>query len=406
MSVQCCIAGGGPAGMMLGLLLARAGVRVAVLEKHRDFLRDFRGDTIHPSTLELMHELGYLDEFLALPHQRVPEIEARIGDTALRVADFTHLPVRAPFIALMPQWDFLDFLADKAAAFPGFSLLMEAQVQDLLFRDGHVAGVRATTPQGPVEVKSTLVVGADGRHSTVREKAGLPVRDLGAPIDVLWFRLSRQAGDPEATMGRFDRGRIVIMLNRGDYWQCAFVIGKGSADALRAGGLDAFRALLASGLPLPGDRVSELATWDDVKLLTVQVNRLTTWYREGLLCIGDAAHAMSPVGGVGINLALQDAVAAANLLWQPLRQGTIHTDHLRKVQARREFPTRATQRFQVLVQRFILQRVLGENPGEKTSLSPPLAARLLGRYGLLRRVPARMIGLGIRPEHIASPVAS
>jgi 2-polyprenyl-6-methoxyphenol hydroxylase-like FAD-dependent oxidoreductase len=403
MSVQCCIAGGGPAGMMLGLLLARAGVRVAVLEKHRDFLRDFRGDTIHPSTLELMHELGYLDEFLALPHQRVPEIEAQIGATALRVADFTHLPVRAPFIALMPQWDFLDFLADKAKAYPGFSLLMESQVQDLLFKDGRVTGVRATTPQGPVDIESALVVGADGRHSTVRERAGLPVVDLGAPIDVLWFRLSRRAGDPEATMGRFDRGRIVVMLNRGDYWQCAFVIGKGSADALRAGGLDAFRASLAAGLPLPAQRAAEIASWDDVKLLTVQVNRMTTWYREGLLCIGDAAHAMSPVGGVGINLALQDAVAAANLLWQPLRQGAAGLESLRKVQERRELPTRLTQRFQVLVQRFILQRILGEKADGEAALRPPLPVRLLGRYPRLRRIPARMIGLGVRPEHIASP---
>lgn len=381
--------------MMLGLLLARAGVRVTVLEKHRDFLRDFRGDTIHPSTLEVLHELGILDEFLALPHDKVRDIQAQIGETLLPVADFAHLPVRCPFIAMIPQWDFLDFLARHARRHRTFDLRMECEVEDLLRQEGRIVGVK--TRQG--HVHADLVVGADGRHSTVRAKAGLEVLDLGAPIDVLWFRLSRREGDPEATMGRFDRGRILVMLNRGDYWQCAFVIGKGSLDAVRARGLHAFRERLAVALPLTRERVSELRSWEDLKLLTVQVNRLQRWHREGLLCIGDAAHAMSPVGGIGINLAIQDAVAAANVLWN----GDFSPARLALVQQRREFPTRATQRFQVLVQNLILQRVLEADAGEP--FRPPLATRLLGRFPLLRRIPARMIGLGVRPEHVRSPQA-
>ncbi|HSA91367.1 MAG TPA: FAD-dependent oxidoreductase, partial [Burkholderiales bacterium] len=308
--VQCCIAGGGPAGMMLGLLLARAGVRVLVLEKHRDFLRDFRGDTIHPSTLELLHELGLLEAFLRLPHQQVREIRAQIGDTLLPVADFGGLPVRCPFIAMIPQWDFLDFLAHSAARFPGFALRMQAEVTDLIVENGRIAGVAC----GAERIRADLVVGADGRHSLVRSRAGLPLVDLGAPIDVLWFRLSRRPGDPQATMGRFDRGSVAVMLNRGDYWQCAFVIGKGSLAALREHGLESLRYRLSRALGFPQQRLMELATWEDLRLLTVQVNRLAQWAREGLLCIGDAAHAMSPVGGVGINLAIQDAVAAANRL--------------------------------------------------------------------------------------------
>jgi 2-polyprenyl-6-methoxyphenol hydroxylase-like FAD-dependent oxidoreductase len=383
--------------MMLGLLLARAGRRVTVLEKHRDFLRDFRGDTIHPSTLEVLHELGILEAFLALPHQRVHDVQAQIGDTRLPVADFRHLPVRCPFIAMIPQWDFLDFLARHARRLPSFELRMEAEVEDLILSDGKIAGVKL---RGGEEIAARLVVGADGRHSTVRAKGGLEVLDLGAPIDVLWFRLSRKAGDPDATMGRFDRGRILVMLNRAEYWQCAFVIGKGSLEAVRADGLDAFRARLAAALPLTRERVDELRTWDDLKLLTVQVNRLKRWYREGLLCIGDAAHAMSPVGGIGINLAIQDAVAAANLLWS----GDFSAQNLARIQRRREFPTRATQRFQVLVQNRILQRLLEAEGVEP--FRPPLAARLLGRFPLLRRIPARMIGMGVRPEHVRSPPAA
>jgi 2-polyprenyl-6-methoxyphenol hydroxylase-like FAD-dependent oxidoreductase len=388
--------------MMLGLLLARAGIRVTVLEKHRDFLRDFRGDTIHPSTLELLHELGIAEEFLKLPHQEVAEIRAQIGDTLLPVADFSHLPVRSPFIAMIPQWDFLDFIARHAVRYASFELRMQAEVTGLVFEGNRVVGVKAEAPEGTLELRADLVVGADGRHSLVRSAAALQVRDLGAPIDVLWFRLSRQHGDPEATMGRFDRGRILVMLNRGDYWQCAFVIGKGSLDAVRAQGLDAFRERLGASLPFPRERMREVASWDDVKLLTVQVNRLRRWYRDGVLCIGDAAHAMSPVGGVGINLAIQDAVAAANIL----SAGDFGIERLRAVQARREFPTRVTQAFQVVVQNLILQRLLARTGTAAGVLKPPLAARALGRFALLRRIPARMIGIGVRPEHIRSPAVS
>ncbi len=316
-AVTCCVAGGGPAGMMLGFLLARAGVRVMVLEKHADFLRDFRGDTIHPSTLELMHELGLLEEFLRVPHQEMPRLIAQFGDTSLAVADFTHLPTRCKFIAMMPQWDFLDFLARHGARYPGFHLEMRAEATALIEEAGRVIGVRGTAADGPFEVRADLVVAADGRSSVLRERAGLHVEDLGAPMDVLWFRLSRAPGDPAATMGRFDAGRIFVLLNRGPHWQCGYVIPKGSAEDVRRRGLDAFRASVAALMPFAADRVAEIRGWDDVKLLTVRVDRLRQWYRPGLLCIGDAAHAMSPVGGVGINLAIQDAVAAANRLWRP-----------------------------------------------------------------------------------------
>jgi 2-polyprenyl-6-methoxyphenol hydroxylase-like FAD-dependent oxidoreductase len=398
LDVECVIAGGGPAGMMLGLLLARAGRRVAVLEKHRDFLRDFRGDTIHPSTLELLHELGLLEDFLKLPHQRVSELEAQFGGLSFPVADFSRLPVHCPFIALIPQWDFLDFLAEKAARYPGFELVMQAEAKTLLYKDGRVSGVSGATSDQALEVHANLVVGADGRHSTLREQAGLEVLDLGAPIDVLWFRLSRRPDDPQATMARFGGGQLMVMLNRGDYWQCAFVIAKGSLELVRSRGLDAFRARLTRSVPFAADRMGEIASWDQLKLLTVQVNRLRQWHRPGLLCIGDAAHAMSPVGGVGINLAIQDAVAAANVLWK----GDFSPASLQAVQARREFPTRITQAFQVMVQNNVLARVLAD----ETALEAPLAVRLLSRWPLLRRVPARMVGLGARPEHVRSPAAS
>jgi len=392
--VQCCIAGGGPAGMMLGFLLARAGIRVTVLEKHRDFLRDFRGDTIHPSTFELLHELGLLEDFLKLPVQKVRGLEAHFGDQAFPIADFSRLPVCCPYIGLIPQWDFLDFLADHAAKYPVFDLRMETEVTDLLVENGRVAGVKA----GGVEIRADLVVAADGRSSAVRELAKLELLDRGAPIDVLWFRLSRKADDPSDVMARFGPGRIMVMLNRGDYWQCAFVIAKGSLETLRSQGLEAFRARVATAASFAADRVAEIVSWDRVKLLTVQVNRLRDWCRPGLLCIGDSAHAMSPVGGVGINLAIQDAVAAANVLYK----GDFGIEVLRRVQRRREFPTRVTQGFQVAVQNYILRRVLED----ETALTPPLAVRLLSRYAFLRRIPARMVGLGARPEHIRSPAAS
>jgi 2-polyprenyl-6-methoxyphenol hydroxylase-like FAD-dependent oxidoreductase len=387
--------------MMLGLLLARAGVSVLVLEKHADFLRDFRGDTIHPSTLELMHELGLLEEFLALPHQEVPRLIARFGDLTVPVADFTHLPTRCKFIALMPQWDFLDFLARQAARYPTFRLLMRTEAIGLIEEAGRVSGVRATTPDGPLDVRADLVVAADGRSSVLREQAGLRVDDLGAPMDVLWFRLSRRPADPEASMGQFDVGRIFVLLNRGEHWQCGYVIPKGAADEIRRRGLDAFRASVSALLPFASDRVGEIRDWDDVRLLTVKVDRLRQWFRPGLLCIGDAAHAMSPVGGVGINLAIQDAVAAANRLWRPLLERGVTAEHLRRVQRRREWPTRVTQWLQVVVQRRLVSRVLGGGP-----VRPPLLVRLLARYPLVRRLPARLVGVGLRPEHVETPAVA
>jgi 2-polyprenyl-6-methoxyphenol hydroxylase-like FAD-dependent oxidoreductase len=320
-AVQCCIAGGGPAGMMLALLLARAGVEVLVLEKHADFLRDFRGDTIHPSTLEVMAELGILADFLKLPHQKVYSIKAQIGNMAFKFADFSHLPTRCRFVAFMPQWDFLNFIAEQGKRYPSFGLRMRADVTGLIEESGEIVGVRATTPEGEMAIRANLVVGADGRQSIVRKAAGLEIDDLGAPMDVLWFNISRRPGDPEETMGRFDVGRIFIMINRSENWQCGFVIPKGTVERIHAKGLPAFREEIASLAPFVGDRVSALDDWAAVKLLTVRVDRLRRWYRKGLLCIGDAAHAMSPIGGVGINLAIQDAVAAANLLALPLRQG-------------------------------------------------------------------------------------
>jgi 2-polyprenyl-6-methoxyphenol hydroxylase-like FAD-dependent oxidoreductase len=399
--VTCCVAGGGPAGMMLGLLLARAGVPVLVMEKHADFLRDFRGDTIHPSTLELMHELGLLDAFLALPHQEVSRLIARFGDLTAPIADFTRLPTRCKFIALMPQWDFLDFLARQASRYPTFELLMRTEVTGLVEERGRVSGVRATGPEGALEVRADLVVAADGRSSVLRERAGLRVDDLGAPMDVLWFRLPRRPDDPGAIMGRFDVGRIFVLLDRGEHWQCGYVIPKGAAEAIRRRGLDAFRAAVAALVPFAPDRVQEIRDWDDVKLLTVKVDRLRQWYRPGLLCIGDAAHAMSPVGGVGINLAIQDAVAAANGLWRPLRDRAVGVEHLRRVQRRRMWPTRVTQWLQVVVQRRLVGQALGGGP-----LRVPLFVRLLARCPLVRRLPARLVGVGIRPEHVKSPAAA
>lgn len=401
MSVRCCIAGGGPAGMMLGLLLARAGVDVVVLEKHADFLRDFRGDTIHPSTLEVMHELGLLERLLTLPHQKVPRINGQFGDLALTVADFSSLSTHCRFIAFMPQWEFLNFLAEEAARYSTFQLRRQADVIGLIEESGSVVGLRANTPDGPLEVRADLVVGADGRHSIVRAKAGLSIEEFGAPMDVLWFRLSRRASDPGDPIGRFDAGRIFIMLNRSDYWQCGFVIPKGSRDQLQGRGLPAFRGAVAELAPFMADRVGELQGWEPIKLLTVQVDRLRRWYRPGLLCIGDAAHAMSPAGGVGINLAIQDAVATANLLTAPLRAGQLTIEDLQRVQQRREWPTSMTQRVQLMIQNRVIKRVLMD----RDRFSPPFAIRLLALFPFLRRIPARIIGLGFRPEHVHTSVA-
>jgi 2-polyprenyl-6-methoxyphenol hydroxylase-like FAD-dependent oxidoreductase len=382
--------------MMLGLLLARAGVDVAVLEKHADFLRDFRGDTIHPSTLEVMHELGVLERLLTLPHEKVSRINAQFGDLVLTVADFSSLSTQCRFVAFMPQWDFLNFLTEEAARYSTFQLSRQADVTGLIEEEGSVVGLRANTSDGPLEVRADLVVGADGRHSIVRAKAGLSIEEFGAPMDVLWFRLSRRANDPRDPVGRFDAGRIFIMLNRGDYWQCGFVIPKGSRDQLQGQGLPAFRDAVAQLAPFMADRVGELRDWEPIKLLTVQVDRLRQWYRPGLLCIGDAAHAMSPVGGVGINLAIQDAVATANLLAAPLRDGPVTTEDLRRVQERREWPTRMTQRVQLAIQNRVIRRALTNTD----RFSPPFAIRLLALIPFLRRIPARMIGLGVRPEHV------
>lgn len=386
--------------MMLGLLLARAGVSVMILEKHADFLRDFRGDTLHPSTLEIIHELGLLERFLRLPHQKVSRINARFGDLEFTVADFSHLPSQCRYVAFMPQWDFLNFLADEGSRYPTFQVRMSAEVTDLIEVGGSVVGLRAETTTGSLEVRTALIVGADGRDSIVRKRAGLSVEEFGAPMDVLWFRLSRRHDDPGDPMGRFDAGRIFIMLNRSDYWQCGFVIAKGSFNEIRAHGLPLFRDSVAKLASFAGERVHELQGWEQIKLLTVQVDRLRQWYKPGLLSIGDAAHAMSPVGGVGINLAIQDAVAAANLLVQPLRDGRLTEADLAEVQTRRMWPTQLTQRGQLIVQNRVIRPVLDR----KVSLSPPWAVRLLARFPVLRRIPARIIGLGIRPEHVGTPM--
>jgi len=392
----CCIAGGGPAGMMLGYLLARGGVDVYVLEKHADFLRDFRGDTIHPSTLEVMHELGILDDFLKLPHQEVHELAGQVGNDTVTIADFTHLPTHCRFLALMPQWDFLAFIAKQAARHPMFHLKMQTEVAELIKENGCVTGVLAKTPEGNLEIRANLTVGADGRRSVVRERAGLEVINLGAPMDVLWMRLSRRPGDPGQTFGHIDVGKIFVMLNREDYWQCAYVIPKGAAGEIRQRGLDAFREDIVKLSPFLRDRVDELRDWNQVSLLTVAVDRLSCWSLPGLLCIGDAAHAMSPIGGVGINLAIQDAVAAANILGARLCEGTPTEDELRAVQRRREFPTRATQRLQVFVQDRVIKRALGSTK----PLALPWPLKLLGRWPFLRRIPARVVGIGFRPEHV------
>jgi 2-polyprenyl-6-methoxyphenol hydroxylase-like FAD-dependent oxidoreductase len=392
----CCVVGGGPAGMMTALLFARAGVPTVLLEKHADFLRDFRGDTIHPSTLAVFEELGVLDSFLERPHQEVTTLAGNLGDTLITVADFTHLPTRCKFLAFMPQWDFLNFLAEEAKRYPQFDLRMQARAEDLILQNGRVAGVRAQTPQGPLEVYADLTIAADGRESVVRQRAGLDVVELGAPMDVLWLRLTKHPDDPHETFGYIRDGRIMALIDRGAYWQCAYVIPKGSLPERKTRGLDEFRQQIAAIVPFLADRVSELETWDDVKLLTVRVNRLRQWYREGLLCIGDAAHAMSPIGGVGINLAIQDAVAAANLLAPKLLAGQIFARDLRAVQRRREPAARMTQGLQLFIQRRIIGRVLSKGRAPFLHRLPALLRFL----PFLPRIPGRLVGLGFRPEHV------
>jgi len=385
--------------MMLGFLLARAGIRVVVAEKHGDFLRDFRGDTVHPSTLQLMVELGLIDEFLRLPHQRVERLSASIGTRRVAVADFTRLPTQCRFIALMPQWDFLNFLAEHARRFAGFDLHLQTEVTDLIEAEGRIKGVRAQTASGVLEIRADLVVGCDGRHSRVRGRAGLSVQDIGAPIDVLWFRLSRRPGDSSETFGHIEAGAMMVMLNRGDYWQCAYVIPKGAFEALQQGGLAAFVERVVALSPFLRDRSSEIKSWNDIKLLTVAVDRLERWYRPGLLCIGDAAHAMSPIGGVGINLAVQDAVAAANVLAEPLRAGAVQSEHLAAIEERRALPMRVIQWLQVQIQNRVLSPALASGRTPRV----PLAIELLQLVPALQRLPARLLAVGIRPEHVRTP---
>ncbi|MBY9066611.1 FAD-dependent oxidoreductase [Hyphomonas sp. WL0036] len=395
LETDCCIAGGGPAGVMLGYLLARQGVDVIILEKHADFFRDFRGDTVHPSTLQAFHEMDLLDTFLERPFQKTETLGLVIEGKPFPLADFRHLPVAAPFVAMMPQWDFLDHLADEGRKFPPFHLMMSAEATKYIDGPGRVTGVIAKTPDGPVQIKAKLTVAADGRSSVLRAQSGLPVKDIGAPIDVFWFRLPRSRGAETESLGRVSSDGLLVMINRGDYWQCALPFPKGADEAIRAAGLEAFRARITRMAPDLADATGEIDSWDKVKLLSVQVNRLERWWKDGLLFIGDAAHAMSPVGGVGVNLAVQDAIAAARILGPALRENRLTTEDLAAVQKRREWPARMTQSAQVLAHNMVLIPALTA----KTTIHPPILLRLFSWFPLLRRLPARAVGMGLRPEH-------
>jgi 2-polyprenyl-6-methoxyphenol hydroxylase-like FAD-dependent oxidoreductase len=399
LTIQCCIAGGGPAGMMLGYLLGRAGVDTVVMEKHADFLRDFRGDTVHPSTLQIMQDLGLLEEFLKQPHSEIRSASADIAGHSFKIVDFERLPPPCNFIALMPQWDFLNFLKEKGGRFPSLQVLMSTEVTDLIETGGRVVGVKAVASTGAFEVHADLVIGCDGRASTVRKQAAFKVQDLGAPIDVLWFRLSKRSGDSGQVLGHLGSDSMLVTIDRTDYWQCAYVIAKGGIDRVHTAGLDAFKRSVVDGARFLGDRVDELKSFDDVKLLSVSVDRLITWFKPGLLCIGDAAHAMSPVGGVGINLAIQDAVATANLLAAKLKAGTVKERDLESVQRRRLFPVKVIQAMQVAVHDHVLRPVIG---GGERELKAPWPVKLLDKSAWLRRWPAKILGLGIRQERVRS----
>jgi 2-polyprenyl-6-methoxyphenol hydroxylase-like FAD-dependent oxidoreductase len=400
---RCCIVGGGPAGMMLGYLLGRAGIDTLVLEKHADFFRDFRGDTVHPSTLQVMDELGLIDGFLKLPHQQLQKMDGNFGGDSIRIADLGRLKVKYPFIAFMPQWDFLNFLRESGKRFTSLKVMMNADATDLIRSGDAVVGVRANTPEGPVEIRADLTIGCDGRHSIVRQCANLEVEEIGAPMDVLWFRAGKRASETESVFARVETGKMLVTFDRGDYWQCAYVIAKGQYDAVKARGLDAFRGDVIGMAPILKSGISDVKTWDDVKLLTVAINRLKRWSLPGLLCIGDAAHAMSPVGSVGVNLAVQDAVATANLLAATLARGCPSEDELDAVRRRREFPVRITQAMQVVVQNNIISVAL--KPGDRP-LKAPLFARLINALPWLQGITARFVGLGVRPEHVRSPASA
>ena len=401
--VRCCIVGGGPAGMMLGYLLGRAGVDVAVLEKHADFFRDFRGDTVHPSTLQVMDELGLIDGFLKLPHQELQKMDGMFGGTSVRIADLSRLGVKHPFIAFMPQWDFLNFLRESGKRFASLKVMMNTEATDIIRNGETITGVRAKTPDGTVDIEADLTIACDGRHSTVRECAGLAVEEIGAPMDVLWFRAGRKPDETENVFARLEPGKMLVTFDRGDYWQCAYVIAKGQYEAVKARGLPLLLDDVARMAPILQSGVADVKSWDDVKLLTVAINRLKRWTRPGLLCIGDAAHAMSPIGGVGVNLAVQDAVATANLLAEKLARGSPSQDDLDAVQRRREFPVKMTQRMQVIAQDNIIGAAL--KPGDQP-LKVPLAVRLITAVPWLQGVTARFVALGVRPEHVQSPAAA
>jgi 2-polyprenyl-6-methoxyphenol hydroxylase-like FAD-dependent oxidoreductase len=400
---RCCIVGGGPAGMMLGYLLGRAGIDTLVLEKHADFFRDFRGDTVHPSTLQVMDELGLIDGFLKLPHQQLQKMDGNFGGDSIRIADLGRLKIKYPFIAFMPQWDFLNFLRESGMRFASLKVMMDADATDLIRSGDAVVGVTANTPGGPVEIRADLTIACDGRHSIVRQRANLEVEEIGAPMDVLWFRVGKRASETESVFARLETGKMMVTFDRGDYWQCAYVIAKGQYDAVKARGLDAFRGDVTGMAPILKSGISDVKTWDDVKLLTVAINRLKRWTLPGLLCIGDAAHAMSPVGGVGVNLAVQDAVATANLLAAKLAKGCPTEDELDAVRRRREFPVRVTQAVQVMVQNNLISVAL--KPGDRP-LKAPLVARLINALPWLQGITARFVGLGARPEHVHSPALS